>query len=279
MGKKVLGTLLVIGGAEDKEGKCEILSEFVKLCGGGEAHLVVITTATLKPGQAGRQYSSLFRSLGAGVVEVLNLDSRAKANNLQAGELIRKASGLFFTGGDQLRLTSLLGGTAANESIRVAYRQGAVIAGTSAGASVMSNTMIVEGDSDEAAKLNTIKLAPGLGLLEEVVIDQHFAQRGRTGRLLSAIAHNPYILGMGIDEDTAVIISPDAKLKVIGSQTVTFLDGRDVSFTNVSELSPGQALAIGRVVLHILPKGYGFDLATRAPVIGEIKEGEENEDN
>ena len=283
MGNKVNGTLLVIGGAEDKEGKCEILREFIRLAGGPEANLVIITTATLEPDRAGEKYQGLFEQLGAGIVQALDLDSREKANDRCIVETMAKATGIFFTGGDQLRLTSILGGTTANEALQKAYRRGAVIAGTSAGASVMSNTMIVEGNSDEAPKLNTIKLAPGLGLLEEVVIDQHFAQRGRIGRLLSAVAHNPYILGMGVDEDTAVIIRADARLEVIGSQTVTFVDGRGVSFTNVSELSPGQALAIDRVVIHVLPKGYGFDLAARAPVIsdisGELKEGEGNGDN
>ncbi|MBU7007773.1 cyanophycinase [Phosphitispora fastidiosa] len=283
MGNKVNGTLLIIGGAEDKEGKCEILREFIRLAGGPEANLVIITTATLEPDRAGKKYQGLFEQLGAGIVQALELDSREKANNRCIVEKMAKATGIFFTGGDQLRITSILGGTTANEALQKAYRRGAVIAGTSAGASVMSNTMIVEGNSDEAPKLNSIKLAPGLGLLEEVVIDQHFAQRGRIGRLLSAVAHNPYILGMGVDEDTAVIIRADARLEVIGSQTVTFMDGRGVSFTNVSELSPGQALAIDRVVLHVLPKGYGFDMAARVPVIsdisGELKEGEGNGDN
>ncbi len=267
MGNKVNGTLLVIGGAEDKEGKCEILREFVRLAGGPGADIVIITTATLEPDRAGKKYHDLFQKLGAGTVGTLDISSREKANNRCTVEKMAKATGIFFTGGDQLRITSILGGTTANEALQKAYRRGAVIAGTSAGASVMSDTMIVEGDSDEAPKLNTIKLAPGLGLLEEVVIDQHFAQRGRIGRLLSAIAHNPYILGIGIDEDTAVVIRTDASLEVIGSQTVTFVDGRDVTFTNVSELLPDQALAIDRVVLHVLPKGYGFDLAARVPII------------
>ncbi|WP_418791318.1 cyanophycinase [Phosphitispora sp. TUW77] len=283
MGNKVNGTLLVIGGAEDKQGKCEILSDFIRLAGGPKAHVVIITTAALESDRVGKKYYDLFEGLGAGTVEVLDLDSRKKANNRSVVMKMAKATGIFFTGGDQLRITSILGGTTANEALQKAYRSGAVIAGTSAGASVMSNTMIVEGDNDEAPKLNTIKLAPGLGLLEEVVIDQHFAQRGRLGRLLSAVAHNPYILGMGIDEDTAVIIRADAKLEIIGSQTVTFVDGRGVSFTNVSELSPGQALAIDNVVLHVLPKGYGFDLAARmlvnSEMCGELKEGEKNGDN
>lgn len=279
MGTKTQGTLFLIGGAEDKQDKCEVLRKFVKLSGGEDSHVIVITSATLSPVSVGQDYLKVFQRLGAGSIEILELDSRQKADNNRVKRQMEKASGIFFTGGDQLRLTSILGGTLTDEEIKRAYRRGAVIAGTSAGASVMSETMIVEGDSDQAPKLNTIKMAPGLGLLAEALVDQHFAQRGRIGRLLSAIAHNPYILGIGIDEDTAVVIGPDGQLEVFGSQTVTVLDGRNVAFTNVSELSPGQALAIEQVILHVLPRGYGFDLNQRRPVSIDGREGEHHENN
>ncbi len=277
MGNKVQGTLLIIGGAEDKTGKCEILNRFVELSGAEKSSIVIITTATQEPESVGREYFNIFKKLGAGNIEVVDVDSRKRANHSYLARLLDKATGIFLTGGDQLRITAILGGTAANEGLRKAYLRGAVIAGTSAGASAMSNTMIVEGDSGQAPKLNTIRMAPGLGLLEEVVIDQHFAQRGRIGRLLSALAHNPYIMGIGIDEDTAVLVHPDAMLEIIGSQTVTFLDGRQVVFTNVSELSPGQALAIEHVILHVLPKGFGFDLVKRKPLRPEPEKGENDE--
>lgn len=279
MGTKVQGTLLIIGGAEDKKGKCEILNKFIELSGADSSVIMVITTATEEPDSVGQEYFQIFKDLGAGHVEVLDLDSRKKANHSYMNRLLEKATGIFFTGGDQLRITANLGGTTTNEGLRNAYLRGTVIAGTSAGASAMSNTMIVEGDSDQAPKLNTIRLAPGLGLLEEVVIDQHFAQRGRIGRLLSAVAHNPYILGIGIDEDTAIIVHPDARVEVIGSQTVTFIDGRNVAFTNVSETSPGQALAIGQAVLHVLPKGFGFDLASRISFKLVEEKGEQHENH
>lgn len=277
MGNKVQGTLLIVGGAEDKKGKCEILSKFVELSGGKNAMILVITTATEDSARAGQEYTRIFKGLNAGQIEVLDLDSRQKANQPYIEKLLEKSTGIFFTGGDQLRITAMLGGTIANQGLRQAYLQGTVIAGTSAGASVMTNTMIAEGDSEEAPKLNTIKLAPGLGLLEDMVVDQHFAQRGRIGRLLSAIAYNPYILGMGIDEDTAVVVYPDATLEVIGSQTVTFIDGRQITYSNVSELSPDQALAIEKVIIHVLPKGYRFDLTTRLPSQGETRKGDTNE--
>jgi len=279
MGDKVEGTLLIIGGAEDKKGKCEILKRFVELAGGPNAVIIVITTATGEPDSVGREYYDIFERLGAGAIDILDLDSRKKANHPYVERVLDKATAIFFTGGDQLRITTTLGGTIANEALVRAYRRGVVIAGTSAGASAISSIMIVEGDSEEAPKLNTIKLAPGLGLLEEVVIDQHFAQRGRIGRLLSAVAHNPYIMGIGIDEDTAILVGPDGKLEVIGSQTVTFLDGRLIRSTNVSELTPGQALAIENVVLHVIPKGFGFDLTTRNLFKDSAEKGERNEDH
>lgn len=279
MGKKVEGTLLIIGGAEDKDGDCEILTRFIEMAGRSKGPLVVMTTATQEPLSVGEEYYRIFSKLGATSIEVLDLDTRPKANQKHESELLEKAGAIFFTGGDQLRITSTLGGTLANEALKRAYLNGTVIAGTSAGASVMSSTMIVEGDSSEAPKLNTIKMAPGLGMVGEVVIDQHFAQRGRIGRLLSAVAHNPYILGIGIDEDTAILVHSDAKLEIIGSHTVTFIDGRSVNFTNVSEHTPGQALAMENVNLHVLPRGFGFDLSSRSSYRIESKEGENNEDN
>lgn len=276
MGRKLDGTLLIIGGAEDKERKCEILTRFIDLSKAEKSNIAIITTATELPDSVGSEYYKIFERIGASKIEVLDIDDRQKANRKEYARIIEKATGVFFTGGDQLRITATLGGTSVNEAIRKAYLQGAVIAGTSAGASCMSNTMIVEGDSDEAPKLNTIKMSPGLGLLEEVVIDQHFAQRGRIGRLLTAVAQNPYILGIGIDEDTAILVYPDAKLEIIGSQTVTFIDARQIRDSNVSELTPGQALAIENVILHVLPRGYGFDLVRRMSFRKEAGKGDSN---
>lgn len=280
MGHKVSGTLLIIGGAEDKKNECRILKRFVALAGGSQAVVAVLTTATQEPATVGREYRQIFNRLGAGEVRVLDITTRDRADDPVSIGIIEGATGIFFTGGDQLRITSTIGGSGVNEALSEAYRSGVVIAGTSAGASVMSGTMIVGGNSDDAPKMNTLNMAPGMGLLEEVVIDQHFAQRGRLGRLLAAVAHNPYILGIGIDEDTAVIVNPEARLEVIGSQTVTIIDGRNVSHTNVSELQTGQPLALVGINLHVIPAGYGFDLRARLPLIYKTnnKEGEKDAD-
>lgn len=263
MGKKVFGNLMIIGGAEDKKGPCTILKEFVKLAGGNEAKIVIMTSATELPEEVGKEYTELFQRLGAGETQVLRVETRAEAANVEHINLLREATGIFFTGGDQLRITSMLGGTLIDQVLHEMYEKDVIIGGTSAGASAMSDTMIVEGNSDASPKKNTLKMAPGMGLLEEVTIDQHFAQRGRLGRLLTAVAQNPYILGIGIDEDTAIMVFSDATFTVIGSQTVTIVDGRHIDDTNVSELKPDQPLVMTNVLLHILPQGYKFDLQNR----------------
>ncbi len=173
----------------------------------------------------------------------------------------------FFTGGDQLRITSLMGGTQCQQIIQKRYEMGMVICGTSAGASAMSETMITSGKDDDAPKKCTLKMAPGLGFLKGVIIDQHFAQRGRIGRLLIAIAQNPHMIGIGIDEDTGIIVMPNAILEVIGSNGVTILDGIDCTMTNVSELEPDQVLGITNIKMHVLPAGFKYDLTDRQPVI------------
>ncbi len=264
--EKVEGNLLIIGGAEDKTGDCLILNEFVKLAKGREGKVIIMPTATEEPDKVGEQYVDLFKSLGVENVEVLKIDSRKDGFSERAQRSIEESTGIFFTGGDQLRITSILGGTPVDHSLQKAYKDGVVIAGTSAGAAAMSSTMIIGGNGESTPQMGILNMAPGMGLVNEVVIDQHFAQRGRLGRLMAAVAQNPYILGIGIDEDTSVLIDNTAKLKVIGSQTVTIVDGRDSSFTNVSELKPNQPLAITDVVVNILPHGYSYDLKERKPL-------------
>lgn len=257
------GNLIIIGGAEDKTGECSILKAFVTLSGAAAASLTIIATATEKPIEAGNQYKSVFARLGAIGSNILDINSRDDANMEKNAKIVSESSGIFFTGGDQLRITSILGGTKVYNALHAAYRTGATIAGTSAGASAMSRTMIVDGNNNDPARKCTLKMAPGLGLLEAALIDQHFHQRGRIGRLLCGVAENPSILGIGIDEDTAVRIYPDTHFEVIGSNSVTIVDGRQIKSSNVSELMPDENLAIANITLHVLPRGYGYDLDAR----------------
>ncbi|MBZ4647010.1 MAG: cyanophycinase [Petroclostridium sp.] len=273
MGDKVRGNLIIIGGAEDKKNECSILKKVVEIAGGENARLVVLTTATQLPQEVGQQYREVFTRLGVKDIAILNIDSRDDANQSQNTEIIRNATTIFFTGGDQLRISSILGGTLVNQALHDAYRKGVLIVGTSAGASVMSSTMIVEGSNNEAARKCTLKMAPGLGLLEEAIIDQHFDQRGRIGRLLCGIAQNPYMLGIGIDEDTAIRVYPEDYFEVIGTNAVTILDGRTIKSSNVSESSPDELLALSNVTLHVIPQGYKFDMRSR--VVSKVQNKED----
>lgn len=263
MQEKVKGNLIIIGGAEDKYGESKVLKQVVDEIGGNDARLMILTTATEKPEQVGNEYRNVFERLGVQNIDVLNINSRDEANMEQSTARIKNATGIFFTGGDQLRITSILGGTAVYKALQDAYAGGVPIVGTSAGASVMSVTMIVDGNNNSPARKCTLKMAPGMGLLGEAIIDQHFEQRGRVGRLLCGVAENPYILGIGIDEDTAVQVYPDGHFRVIGTNAVTVIDGSTIKSSNVSESKPDEILAITNVTLHVLTSGYGFDMKNR----------------
>ncbi|MDF2875361.1 MAG: cphB [Sporomusa sp.] len=264
--RKTPGSLLIIGGHEDKTGERVILRKFVDMAGGRGSLIVIIATATDEPRIVGSEYKDIFTLMGAAVVNIMAIANRETANQPQQAEIIKKATGIFFTGGDQLRLTSILGGSAVDAAIRAAFSQGAVVAGTSAGAAVMSETMIVGGHSNDSPKKSSLSMAHGMGFLSEAVVDQHFAQRGRINRLLSSVAQNPHVMGIGIDEDTALIVGPDRVCEIVGSQTVTIIDGKNIIYSNISESNQNQPLAISNVLLHILPAGYGFDLNLRLPI-------------
>lgn len=256
------GILIIIGGAEDKEGDSVILRQAPQMLGDGEA-LTILTTATEKPEEVGGTYRKVFERLGVKSIRVLNINTRDDAESTENCGQLRNSKCIFMTGGDQLRITSILGGTQAYETIKNVYETGGVIMGTSAGASVMSSTMVVQGIDNEPARKCTLKMAPGLGLLSGAIIDQHFDQRGRFGRLLCGVAENPDVLGIGIDEDTAVKVFPDRHFEIIGSNAVTILDGRTIQCSNVSELNPNEILAVMGVTVYALPQGYGFDLDKR----------------
>ncbi|MCG0277898.1 MAG: cyanophycinase [Thermanaeromonas sp.] len=257
--------LYLIGGNEDREGHCEVLQGFLEACGGEGAKIVVIPVASHNMAEAGEVYWRVFGRLGARRVEIVAPATRKEADREALARPVEEATAVFFTGGDQLRLTSILGGTGLDRALHRAFRRGVLIGGTSAGAAAMSSTMIVSGEGEVAPRLNAVRLAPGLGFIREVIVDQHFAQRGRLGRLLAALAYNPYVLGLGIDEDTAVWVDGD-KLWVRGSGTATVVDGRSIEHTNISAAGR-EPLALTGVSLHVLPAGYGFDLDTRRALL------------
>jgi len=261
------GTLLVIGGREDKEGDKLILRALARRVGSGK--LVIAPLASEQPEAVWETYEPLMRGLGVQHVYHLRLEDRSDGASVRAMSVLDDATAVFFTGGDQTRITSLLGDTPAFSRIFEIFVEGGTIAGTSAGASVMSETMMVGGDNDASHRIKGgLRLAPGLGFARDMVIDQHFAERGRIGRLLGVVAQNPRIIGIGIDEDTAMELRPAAGFRVIGSGGVTVVNGATVTETNVAEEDPERTLSLFGATLHVLSQGDRFDLRTRTPSMG-----------
>lgn len=262
------GTLVTIGGAEDREGDCLILNEFVQLAKGKNARIVVMTTATEKPKEMGEIYIKAFTKLGVKDVRVVDVSSRADAIAEENIEAVQQATGLFFTGGDQLHVTSLMGGTELQRIIHARYEKDLIIGGTSAGAAMMSNSMILSGDSDENPRLGSVEMGAGMDLIVGCIIDTHFSQRGRHGRLLAAVAHYPQDVGFGIDENTAFIVKNN-KFEVIGEGAVTVIDAGAMTYTNTPYVEKGGSLTLGDVKIHVLSKGQKFDLKKREIIIPE----------
>jgi cyanophycinase len=265
--KRAGGTLIIIGGHEDRDPKGDriILREFARRAKGGK--VVLATVASHQPEGYFDDYQAAFADLEIGELVELYVEERSQAGDREKLDVLDDAAGIFFSGGDQLRITSQIGDTRIEDKVRRLYERGGVIAGTSAGASVMSDTMLVQGSSRETHRIGDLHMSPGMGLVRNVIIDQHFAERGRMGRLLGAVAHNPRVLGLGIDEDTAAVLEGDS-FEVIGSGGVYVVDGSDISYCNVAEARAECALSMHDVRVHVLSSGDRFDLRTRRPSRG-----------
>jgi cyanophycinase len=256
------GTLCVIGGAEDRTGSRLVLREFLRLAGGDGARVAVVATASSLGEEIFESYDEVFRSLGADEVVRLRPGSRAEADDPALSEPLAAVDAVFLTGGNQLKLTQVVGGTRFGEAVRAAYERGALVGGTSAGASAVSEHMIAFGDEHDTPRQGVTASAAGLGLLPDVIVDQHFAQRNRYGRLLSLVARSPRLLGLGVDEDTAAVVRAGRLLDVVGSGCVFVADGSGaVSDAHLAE--HGAPLLVSGVVVHTLPAGARFDLVTR----------------
>ena len=252
----------MIGGAEDKLRQRQILTRFVSLAGGNDARLVVISTASYLGDEATELYLSLFRQMGVSDVRGMRPLVRDDANDEQAVGLLDGATGIFLTGGNQLRLSSVIGGTLLGRALVERHRQGAIVAGTSAGASAIAGHMVAFGTSGATPKQRMTQMSAGLGLLPGVLIDQHFEQRNRFGRLLALVAQSPSLLGIGIDEDTAGLVSPNGVLEVLGKGSITVLDPAHIQ-TDAYEVKRHKPIMVSGVVLHSLPSGYRYDLRKR----------------
>jgi cyanophycinase len=262
------GHLLVIGGAEDPdEEKMEILPHLVEMGGGRKARVVICSSPSESPEEKVRVYGDLFRRIGVAEVIPAAIRQRTEAHQPEYREAAERATIVFFTGGDQLRLTSLMAGSEFCEIIRKRlYTGGLVVGGTSAGAAALSSVMIIGGPSDGTVRRDDVQMAPGLGYWRDVVVDTHFNQRGRVNRLLAVCAQNPQVLGIGLDENTAVDCVPGHELTVLGQGVVTVVNGR-VTHTNAAMVGGGEPLALTDSTVHVLPAGYRFDLAARRPVL------------
>ena len=256
------GYIIPIGGAEEKLHSPDILDHFVEVCGGKKSRISIIPTAS-ELEDTGRNYEKLFRKLGVRHAQVLNIETRADCNATEHLEYIDKSDGVFMTGGNQLRLSTTLGGTEVATRIRRRNAVGMHVAGTSAGAAFMPQHMIAGGREGSTPSPDMVTMAPGLGLTNKFIIDQHFRQRDRIGRLLTALAYNPFAVGIGLDEDTAAFIRPGDDLEVVGSGGITVIDPTDLSYSSMDRARRGEPVSLIGVKLHILVTGGRFEIETR----------------
>lgn len=257
------GRLLIIGGAEDRRCGAGVLERFVELCGGTHAHIVLITAAAVAPDQVLAEYDRVFRKLGVRHVRELPITGRSDADGSRAEKVVAEATGVFLSGGDQSRLRTLVG-SRVNTLLKERLAAGLVVAGTSAGATALGQKMILGGDSADVAAAS-VRIAPGLGLIPRLLIDMHFAERGRLPRLLGAVTLDPDRLGVGIDENTAIDVR-DSCFEVLGSGVVTVVDADNATVVHPS--SDGDPVTLFNARLHLLPQGCVFDIGKRTPDIG-----------
>jgi len=261
------GFIIPIGGAENKLHNPEILARFLEICGGDAGRIAIIPTAS-ELEDTGPHYRRLFRKLGVRRAEVLPVATRSECNTPDHLSLLEQADGVFLTGGNQLRLSTTLGGTELARVIRRRNALGMHVAGTSAGAAFLPEHMIAGGYEGSTPTPDMVTLAPGLGLTNHVIIDQHFRQRDRLGRLLTALAYNPFAVGVGLDEDTAAFITPENGLEVVGSGGITIVDPSGITYSSMDRAHRSDPVSLIGVRLHILVSGGTFDINSREASAG-----------
>jgi cyanophycinase len=256
------GFIIPIGGAEERVDDPIILQRFVELCGDENANIVIIPTAS-QLAETGPNYEVIFRNLNVKNAMSLPINSREDAEREDYLAALESATGIFITGGNQLRLSTILGGTSIAQSIRKLNSEGVHVAGTSAGAAIMPEHMIAGGSTGALPNEQGVTFAPGLGLISKVLLDQHFSQRNRLGRLLSAVSYNPFASGLGICENTAAFIAPDGLLEVVGHGSITVVDPSDLQHSSMAEARTGDSITLIGLKLHMLSHGDTYCLNTR----------------
>jgi cyanophycinase len=272
------GTLVIIGGHEDRSGDKQILRAVAERLG-DDGKIVVCTVASEQPDSLWEEYEGAFRSVGVPHVYRLDIESREEASSTRAMRILEGATGVFFTGGDQLKITSQIGDTPVYSRVQEIFEQGGVIAGTSAGASAMSETMLVTNNGDASYRIKSaLLMAPGLGLAADMLIDQHFSERGRMARLIGAVSQNPRVLGIGIDEDTALILEHNRSFRVLGVGAVYVVDASRTTYSNIGEEEADRTLSSFGITVHMLSQGDRFDLPTRTPLAHPAESMDEDDD-
>jgi cyanophycinase len=257
------GYIVPVGGAEDKEGPAGILRKFVEISGGKKKARIAIVPTASSLADTGRRYEKLFGGLGVAEAYALPWSDRKETERADWLRKLEDATGIFLTGGNQLRISTTLGGTPVAKAIRKANARGVPVGGTSAGAAILSEHMIAMGGEGPTPHAGMATLAPGLGLTNRVIIDQHFRQRDRLGRLLTALAYNPFAIGIGLDEDTAAFIDGDDRIEVIGAGAITIVDAASLTHSSMADAKTGEPLSLTNIRLHLLTEGGTFDLSTR----------------
>jgi cyanophycinase len=272
------GYIVPVGGAEEKMGDVAILRRFATLCGGPGSRIAIIPTASTQS-ETGSRYEELFHSLGVREARALPIMTRADGEHPEWLEVLDQVDGVFLAGGNQLRLSTTIGGTQVAKALRRRNREGMHVAGTSAGAAFLCEHMIAFGKEGASPRSRIVTLAPGLGLTNRVIIDQHFRQRDRLGRLLTALAYNPFAIGIGLDENTAAFIGPDETLEVVGGGALTIVDPSGLEFSSMARVRKNDVVCLIGLKLHILDQGSTFNLHTRiaaaAPGLAHRLEGGE----
>ena len=281
--RKKEGKLLLIGGNEDKTEEMEILRAFAAEAGGADGRIEVITTASSQPERTWQAYQRAFEEIGVGYARAMHITTRPETDDPKLLERIAKSTALLFTGGDQLRITSILGATPVAKAIRRHYfEDGGMIAGSSAGAAALTGTIIYHGESPDALLKGAVMMTGGLALVANAVVDTHFMKRGRIGRLIQVVAGNPRLIGIGLGEDTGVFVTKGTRLKVVGSGLVIVVDGGSIGFTNVFDVDHLEPFSVENVKVHVLSAGAGFDLEARAfqpPPVREMATSEKDRDD
>jgi len=267
------GYIVPVGGAEDKLADTNILKKFVEICGGKEARIAIIPTASVLA-ETGPKYERIFTGIGVTSATALPYAERADAERADWMATLEEATGIWITGGTQLRLSTILGGTQVARTIRRCNAAGVHVGGTSAGAAILSEHMIAFGKEGSTPRAGAASMAPGFGLTNRVVIDQHFRQRDRLGRLLSSLAYNPFAIGLGLDEDTAAFIAPTDTLTVVGSGAITLVDVSGLAHSSMAEASESEPICMIGVQLHILVDGATYDMRARVAKPPAVKPSE-----